>query len=332
MRDRIRAYELSEQCYYKIAWAALAAHAIIVLTGSAVRLTGSGLGCPTWPSCYKNGRPIAELDTHAVIEFTNRSLTTVVTAASLAALVGVYLLRPERPDLKKLAYVPSVGVAAQIVLGGITVRTHLSPGTVMAHFMVSMLILVGTLALVWRVKHPEGSRPRSEDRLLVWSTRALAVLGGIVIFAGTAATASGPHAGGSGTGDLVHRLYFKGKDTLDWTIHQHGALAALLGIATLAVWYLARRRDADESLREALTVAALGLGAQGVLGGVQYNLELPSELVWIHVAVATGTWMAILWATVAAGRLVPVAHRASSTPRPDAPASAATPTVPTPSR
>ena len=143
-----------------------------------------------------------------------------------------------------------------------------------------------------------------------------------MIFAGTAATAAGPHAGGSGTGDLVHRLYFKGKDTLDWTIHQHGALAALLGIGTLAVWYLARRRDADESLREALTVSALGLGAQGVLGGVQYNLKLPAELVWIHVAVATGTWMAILWATAAAGRLVPEAHGAPSPSRPDARVSA----------
>ena len=324
MRERLRTYELSEDRYYVVAWLALAAHAIIVLTGSAVRLTGSGLGCPTWPNCYKNGRVVAELDTHAVIEFTNRSLTGVVSAASIAAAAGIYFLRPARPDLKRLAYIPILGVAAQIVLGGITVRTHLSPGTVMAHFMVSMLILVGTVGLVWRVTHPVGERPRSEDRLLVWSTRALAVLGGFVIFAGTAATAAGPHAGGSGTGDLVHRLYFKGKDTLDWTIHQHGALAALLGIGTLVVWYLARRRDASESLREALTVAALGLGAQGVLGGVQYNLELPAELVWIHVALATGTWLAILWATVAAGRLVPVALRASSPRRPDAPASAAT--------
>jgi cytochrome c oxidase assembly protein subunit 15 len=326
MRERIRNFELSEDRYYVVAWLALATHAIIVLTGSAVRLTGSGLGCPTWPNCYKNGRVVAELDTHAVIEFTNRSLTTVVSAASLAALVGVFYLKPERRDLRTLAFIPILGVAAQVVLGGITVRTHLSPGTVMAHFMVSMLILVGTVALVWRVRHPVGARPRSEDRLLVWSTRALAVLGGVVIFAGTAATASGPHAGGSGTGDLVHRLYFKGKDTLDWTIHQHGALAALLGIGTLVVWYLARRRDADESLREALTVSALGLGAQGVLGGVQYNLELPAELVWIHVALATGTWLAIVWAAVAAGRLVPAGARAGATerPLPDAHASAAT--------
>lgn len=325
MRARIRDFTLSEERYFTIAVVALVTQSVIVLTGAAVRLTGSGLGCPTWPDCYENGRIVAQLNTHAVIEFSNRMLTGVVGAAAVAAAAGIFFVRPERRDLRGLAFVPIIGVAAQIVLGGITVRMHLAPGTVMAHFALSMLILAGVVALVWRARHPEGARPRSADRLVVWMTRSLGVLGGAVIFAGTAATAAGPHAGGSGTGDVVNRLYFKGKDTLVWTIHQHGALAAALGIAAVATWYLARRRGADPVLQEALTVACLGLAAQGIVGGVQYQLELPAEIVWFHVALATGTWLAILFAGVAAGRLVPAGERAKArATRPDAPASAAT--------
>ena len=168
VRERIRSFELSPVQYFRVTCVALATQAMIVLTGSAVRLTGSGLGCPTWPECYKNGRVAAELDTHAVIEFANRSLASgIVTLAAIATAAGVFYVRPERRDLRVLAFVPIVGVCAQALLGGITVRTHLAPGTVMAHFCLSMLILVGTVGLVWRTKHPDGDRPRSTDRLLV---------------------------------------------------------------------------------------------------------------------------------------------------------------------
>ena len=130
---------------------------------------------------------------------------------------------------------------------------------------------------------------------------ALFVLGALTIFVGTAATASGPHAGGSGTGDLVHRLSFKGADTVNWIIERHGVLAALLGVLAVATWVLARARGADRELRTRLTRVCLLLAVQGVLGIVQYQLELPSELVWVHVCLATLLWVGIVLAAVQTG-------------------------------
>jgi cytochrome c oxidase assembly protein subunit 15 len=131
-------------------------------------------------------------------------------------------------------------------------------------------------------------------------------LGGVAIFAGTAATAAGPHAGGAGTGDRIHRLTFKGSQTLDWVIHQHAFIAALLGVLALATTILVwRRPGVDRQLRDAVTIATLLLAAQGLIGETQYTLKLPTEIVWVHVALATATWIAILWAVAAAGRLAP---------------------------
>jgi cytochrome c oxidase assembly protein subunit 15 len=186
------------------------------------------------------------------------------------------------------------------------VRNHLAPGFVMGHYVLSMLILIAATALAWRARWEPGERPRSTDRLSVWSVRALLPLGGLVILVGTAATAAGPHAGGAGTGDEIDRLDWKGADTLDWAIHQHGRIASVLGVAAVAVWFLLRRRGADPEVRNPMTVACLLLAAQGVVGGVQYRLELPAEIVWVHVVLAACLWLALLWATAAAGRLAPV--------------------------
>lgn len=303
MLRRLRTFTVTPRQYALAAYAALGTLTLIVFTGSAVRLTGSGLGCPTWPRCYKDGQLYAELNTHATIEFGNRLLTSVVGAAALACAVLAWRIRPQRRDLRLLGMVPLLGVIAQILLGGVTVRMGLAPGPVMAHFVLSMVILVGAVALVWRVHHPAGERVRSTDRLTVWGTRALAAFGGLVIVAGTAATAAGPHAGGDGTGDIVNRLHFRGSGTLDWTIHQHARLAAVLGVAAVVLWFVLRRRGADPQVRRALTVACVMLAAQGLIGTVQYQLELPAELVWVHVSLAACLWVAIVTAAVAAGRL-----------------------------
>ena len=208
----------------------------------------------------------------------------------------------------------------QAVLGGFTVRNHLAPGFVMAHYALSMLILIAAVALAWRARYEPGERPRSTDRVSVWAVRALLGLGAVTIFVGTAATAAGPHAGGAGTGDEIDRLEWKGADTLDWAIQQHGRIASVLGVAAVAVWFLLRRRQADAQVRLAVTVACVLLAAQGVVGAVQYRLELPAELVWLHVALAACLWLALLWATAAAGRL-------AAAPEPAAPTPAAQPLV-----
>jgi cytochrome c oxidase assembly protein subunit 15 len=152
-----------------------------------------------------------------------------------------------------------------------------------------------------------GERPRSADRLSVWSVRALLPVGALTIVAGTAATAAGPHAGGAGTGDVINRLEWKGADTLDWAIHQHARIASVFGVAAVAVWFLLRRRGADPEVRRAMTVACALVAAQGAVGGIQYALHLPSEIVWVHVALAATTWLSLLWAVFAAGRPAPSA-------------------------
>lgn len=295
---------LTPERYALVARTALVFLTLIVLTGAAVRVTGSGLGCPTWPKCTASSL-YTELHLHGVIEFGNRLLTSVVGFAAVAAFVGAFRRRPFRKDLVWISLALPLGVVAQAVLGGFTVLHDLAPGFVMSHYLLSMLILVACVALDWRAHHEPGelAAAGSADRLLVRGVWALVPLGAITIFAGTAATAAGPHAGGSGTGDVIKRLTFKGADTLQFVIAQHARLATLLGIVAVALWVLARRRGVTSRARAPLTWLCVLLAAQGVVGAVQYALELPAELVWLHVTLAALTWLAILWTVAATSRL-----------------------------
>jgi cytochrome c oxidase assembly protein subunit 15 len=299
MRDRLA---VNPKQYRLVAYVALASLTLIVLTGAAVRLTDSGLGCANWPKC--GGTPLPPLSSHALIEFGNRAVSGVVGVITVVAAVLAFTRRPFRRDLAVLALLLPLGVLAQAVLGGLTVLHHLAPGFVMAHFSLSLLILAAAFALAWRSRYEPGARPRSTDRLGVWSVRALAPLGALTIFAGTVATASGPHSGGF-TGQVVHRLHFKGADTLAWAVHEHATIAAIFGVAVIAVWFLHRHRGASEEAMEPLTVLGVLLAAQGLVGTVQYELKLPSQMVWIHVALATMTWLVLLWAVAAVGQLAP---------------------------
>jgi heme a synthase len=307
LRERTHGFTVTPRQYARVAYVALGALTLIVMTGAAVRLTGSGLGCPTWPRCYGNVYP--PLNTHAVIEFSNRMLTAPVSLAALAAWVLALRRSPRRRDLVWLSALLPLGVLGQAVLGGLTVKGELDYGWVMGHFALSMLILVAAVALAWRASFEESARPRAEDRTLVWSVRALLLLGGVTIFAGTAATAAGPHAGGS-PGQRINRLAFDGRGTMDFVIHRHGELALAFGLLALGVWWLARRRSADPLLRRALTATCVLIALQGAVGLDQYKTHLPTELVWVHVGLACLCWLACLWATCAAGRLQPRAEPA----------------------
>jgi cytochrome c oxidase assembly protein subunit 15 len=307
MRERLA---ISPGAYRRVAHVALFALTAIVLTGAAVRLTGSGLGCPDWPKCY--GKAIAPLETHAVIEYGNRILSGLVGFAAIAAFLGAWLRRPFRRDLFWLSALLPLGVVAQAILGGFTVRHHLAPGFVMAHFGLAMLVLIAAVALAWRAREEPRDRAPVADRASVWAVRALAPLGALTIFAGTAATAAGPHAGGKGTGDRINRLEFKGAGTLDWAISQHARLAFAMGLAVVGVWVLLWRRRAAPEARRPVTVLAALLGAQGAIGTLQYLLELPAEMVWFHVSLAAVTWVALLWAVAAVG--APAPRRAPERP------------------
>jgi heme a synthase len=126
-------------------------------------------------------------------------------------------------------------------------------------------------------------------------------LGGLTIALGTVTTAAGPHAGGEGTGDVVNRLDFNGAGTLNWLVERHGVLAGALGVLAVALWFAARRSGADPHLVQRLTRVCLLMAAQGALGIAQFNLELPAELVWVHVALATLLWVGIVLAALQAG-------------------------------
>src|SRR5919112_6581405 len=156
MRRRLRSVQLTPRQYYLVACVALGTLVLIVFPGAAVRVTGSGLGCPDWPKCYENGRLTPELGTHSYIEFGNRMLTTIVGLSAIAAAVGAFRRRPFRRDLALLAVLLPLGVVGQAVMGGLTVLYGLAPGWVIAHFALSMVLLVAAGALVWRAR-PEWS-------------------------------------------------------------------------------------------------------------------------------------------------------------------------------
>jgi heme a synthase len=299
MRDRLR---ISPQLYATVALVALAALALIVLTGAAVRLTGSGLGCPDWPKCY--GGTVPPLDTHAVIEYGNRLLTGFVGLAVIAASVLAWFRRPFRGHLAFFGALLPLGVIGQAILGALVVKYHLAPGLVMSHFILSMLLLDASFALAWCARYEPWERRRSRDRLGVWAVRALVPLGQLTILAGTIATASGPHAGAH-EGQLVHRFEFEGTGTLEWVVQRHSLIATVFGLAAISVWFLLRRPGGDRRAVRPLTAVIGLLALQGVVGGLQWALELPSEIVWLHVALATVTWLAMLWAVATAGRLEP---------------------------
>jgi len=304
LRDRLA---ISPELYKRVAIVAVAALSVIVLTGAAVRLTGSGLGCPDWPKCY--GRTIPPLQFHTVIEFGNRMVTAAVGLVVIAAAGLSFFRRPYRRHLAILGFLLPLGVVGQAVLGGLVVRYDLNPYLVMSHFILSMLLLDASFALAWCAAHEPGWRAPSRDRLGTWAIRGLVPFGQLTVLLGTMATGAGPHAG-EHSGQLVKRFTFEGRDTLSWMVQRHGAVAAAFGVAAVAVWFIDRRRGGEGRARRPLTVLCLLLLAQGVLGIAQYHLHLPAGMVWAHIVLATGSWLTTLWAVAAAGRLEPRAKRA----------------------
>jgi heme a synthase len=319
MRERLSRFEIAPQRYAQVTLVALAALSLIVLTGAGVRLTGSGLGCPDWPKCYGGTTP--PIESHAVIEYGNRLLTGFVGFAVIAASVLAFFRRPYRWHLALFGALLPLGVIGQAILGALVVKYHLAPGLVMSHFILSMMLLDAAFALAWCSRYEPWERRRSQDRLSVWAVRALIPLGQLTILAGTVATASGPHAGAH-EGQLVHRFDFEGTGTLEWVVQRHAAIAAIYGLAAIAVWFLLRRSGADRRALRPLTLVIGLLALQGLVGGVQWWLELPAGIVWIHVGIATGNWLAMLWTVAAAGRLQPRGEPSSARREAERPAAA----------
>jgi cytochrome c oxidase assembly protein subunit 15 len=296
---------ISPELYRRVALVAVVSLSLIVLTGAAVRLTGSGLGCPDWPKCY--GRTIPPLQFHTVVEFGNRMITGLVGVIVIAAAGLAFLRRPFRKHLAILGVLLPLGVIGQAVLGGLVVRYDLNPYLVMCHFILSMLLLDASFALAWCAAHDPGWREPSRDRFGTWAIRALIPFGQLTVLLGTMATGAGPHAG-EHSGQLVKRFTFEGRDTLSWMVQRHGAIAAAFGLAAVAVWFIDRRPGGEGRAQRPLTVLCLLLLAQGTLGFAQYRLHVPAGMVWVHVTLATASWLTTLWAVASAGRLAPRAR------------------------
>jgi cytochrome c oxidase assembly protein subunit 15 len=274
---------LTATAYRRIAFGALLALAFIVVTGAAVRLTGSGLGCPQWPSCEPGSlTPRGESDHHDWIEFVNRTITGLVSVAVILAVLGAARRRPYRRELLLLALGLVAGVVGQIVLGGLTVLFDLWPPLVMAHFLVSMVLVATAVLLHHRAGEPDGERVAVVHGATRRLTRAVTACTAVVVATGTVVTASGPHAGDAD----VDRL---GPDLPD-VARVHGiAVVVLLAVLVVALTRL-HRDAAPADVRRTATSLLVLLAVQGVLGYTQYFTGVPALLVGFHVALATAAW------------------------------------------
>jgi len=269
-----------------LALATLVANVAIVVTGGAVRLTGSGLGCPTWPSCTDASlTPTREYAAHGVIEFANRQLTFVLGLLVLATLVAAILARQQ----VRLAALVAASIPAQAVLGGITVLTHLNPWTVAAHFLLSMLIIATAFALWWRLREDTdlpavSGAGRPGLRTAAW---LLVALTAAVLAVGTVVAGSGPHAGDKGA---THRIGFDPAAVSQL----HADLVMLLIGLSLGFAVLAAGSSASARLRRAGWLLVAVELAQGLIGFVQYFTQVPAVLVGLHMLGACLVWLAAL--------------------------------------
>jgi len=276
---------LSPSAYRRITFGATLALAFIIVTGGAVRLTGSGLGCPDWPTCASD-RVVAPWEYHAMVEFVNRTITGLVSVAVMLAVLGSLVRRPRRRDLLWLSIGLVAGVIGQIVLGGLTVLFELKPGFVMAHFLLSMVLLANAVVLHHRAGRPVGpTRPAVSTDLLALGRLAVAAAA-LVIFLGTIVTSSGPHGGD----EDAERLPFLLPDVT----RLHGIAVTLFLAVTLVVLWRLRRAGVDRGILRRSEVLLAVVVAQGALGYIQYFTGVPALLVGFHIAGATAVWVAAL--------------------------------------
>ena len=263
-------------------WASLVANTGIVVTGGAVRLTGSGLGCPTWPRCTEDDfTPHGELDFHSAIEFGNRLLTFVLVAVAVATFVAAW--RTARSDLVRLSVVLALGIPLQAVIGGITVLTDLNPWIVSLHLLLSMALIGLSVRFLQLLDRPVPARG-GPVTWLAWSTFAT---GWVVLSLGTVVTGSGPHAGDEDSPR-------NGLDPLQWSQLHADAVFLLLGLS-IGLALCLRAVDADRAAqRAAWTLVGIEL-AQGLIGFVQYVTDLPVVLVGFHLLGAGVISASLTW-------------------------------------
>lgn len=269
----------------RLAWATLVANIGIVVTGGAVRLTGSGLGCPTWPRCTEQSYvPHRAMGIHGAIEFGNRMLTFVLVAVAVATFVTAW--QSGRRDLRLMALILALGVPGQALVGGVTVLTELNPWIVSLHLLLSLAMISLAVLYRWRIDRPAPAAPSGPRalRALAWTTYAVSW---VTLYVGTVVTGAGPHAG-----DLDSRrngLDPRGLAQLHAdAVFLYVGLAVGLLLAVIAV-------GAGRGPRRAAQALVVVLLAQGTVGFVQYFTDLPELLVGLHLLGAAVISAVVTW-------------------------------------
>ncbi|MFJ8161522.1 heme A synthase [Streptomyces sp. NPDC096136] len=261
---------------------------VIVVTGGAVRLTGSGLGCDTWPKCTDDSLIVTQAQGfHGAVEFGNRMLTYVLCAAVGGVILTARSAKPWRRSLTRLGWVQFGLVMGNAVLGGITVLTGLNPYSVAGHFLLATSLLAVTTVTWQRTREGDGApRPRVPGpvRKLSWALIATTL---VLIAAGTVVTGSGPHAGDKSE---IKRMPF------DWatTAHVHAIAAWLVCALGVAMWLVLRVVDAPADTRARARDLLVVLLAQGAIGYVQFFTSLPEVLVAVHMLGSCLVWISVL--------------------------------------
>ena len=277
LRDRLE--RLSPRTVHRVLLANLVAQVVIVVTGGAVRLTGSGLGCSTWPECEPGEfTPVlhAETTLHPYIEFGNRTLTGILVVLAVAAAVVTWMQRDRSRALRLLGLAPLVGVLVQAVVGGITVLVDLHPAVVGGHFLISMALVAASAALVVRAREGDAAPRRVVGGTAVTLTRVLVPLAVVVLALGVVVTGSGPH---SGDEEVAQR--FALDPALVARVHSASVWLYVLTVGALLVT-LRRAGAPRAAVRAAVVLAVVTLG-QGLIGYVQYFTGLPEVLVGAHM-------------------------------------------------
>ncbi|WP_327711686.1 COX15/CtaA family protein [Streptomyces sp. NBC_00464] len=272
----------------RAAMSAVVMAVVIVVTGGAVRLTGSGLGCPTWPKCTDDSlTATGEMGFHGAIEFGNRMLTYVLCAAVGWAIIAARSAKPWRRSLTRLGWAQFWVVMGNAVLGGIVVLVGLNPYTVAAHFLLSTALL--TIALVTWQRVGEGDEaPRPlVGKAVSQLTWLLAIAAGLLIAVGTVVTGAGRHAGDSSD---VHRI------PIDWKMiaQLHADLAWVVVALTVALWFVLKAVDAPVGPLHRARDLFVILMAQGVIGYVQYFNDTPEILVGLHMFGSCLVWIGVV--------------------------------------
>ncbi|MHB8245493.1 MAG: COX15/CtaA family protein [Acidimicrobiales bacterium] len=268
---------------------AVVSYALLVVTGGAVRLTGSGLGCPDWPSCYQH-RLVAALSFHPMVEDVNRFITVAVSVMSVVVLVLALMRTPRRRDITLPAVGVMVGLVAQIVLGGLVVLFKLNPYLVAVHFLLTLVILADAILLYHRAGVPDEAVPERPahlvDKDLRWLVLVLIAALAAVSMAGTVVTGSGPHAGGRGAKriDIAFRAAAELHSSIAWLF---------LGLVVASLFAFHQARAPELVQRRVRAVFELTM-LQGVLGYTQYFLHDPAVVVEFHLAGVTLLWIAMI--------------------------------------